>query len=128
MLPEEEQGRLRYVVLTHPEDPVANYTGKQLLWRRPFWLPRSGGHPRIPPGVRWLPGITFLHALFDVKNGTAFGVEFEAYAHDYRAEAPAIARVAFGHRDVSDAQLAEIAARTAESWREQDARQRGARL
>jgi uncharacterized membrane protein len=127
-LSEEEQARLRYVVLTHPEDPVANYTGKQLLWRRPFWLPRAGRNPRIPPGVRWLPGITFLHALFDVKNGTAFGVEFEAYAHDYRAEVPAIARVALGHRDVSDAQLAEIAARTAESWREQDARQRGDRL
>ena len=124
MLPEEEQARLRYVVLTHPEDPVANYTGKQLLWRRPFWLPRSGGHPRIPPGVRWLPGITFLHALFDVKNGTAFDVEFEAYAHDYRAEVPALVRVAFGHRDVSTAQLGRIAERTARSAREQDARQR----
>jgi uncharacterized membrane protein len=123
-LAEAERHRLRYIVLTHPEDPVANYTGTQLLWRRPFWLPRRGRHPRIPRGMRWTPGITFLHVLLDVKNGTSFAPEFAAYGHDYRAELPRVVRIAFGHRDVTDTQLRAIEERTARSAREQDARQR----
>jgi uncharacterized membrane protein len=74
--------------------------------------------------MRWMPGITFLQVLLDVKNGTSFGPEFAAYGHDYRAELPRVVRIAFGHRDVTDAQLRAIEERTARSAREQDARQR----
>ena len=90
------KGRLTVVV--HPEDPVANYSGTSLLWRRPPWLPaRRPPDPRIPRGLHWLPGITFLQVLFDVKNGTAFPVEFTATGHDYRRELPAIVGPALGH-------------------------------
>ena len=125
-LPADARRGLRYVIVTHPEDPVANYTGLQLLWRRPFWLrPRRRRSPRIPATMRWMPGITFLQVLFDVKNGTSFVPVFEPRAHDYRAEHPAIVRVAFGHDDVTDEQLEEIAARTVASAERQWERERG---
>ena len=122
----DERRELRYAIVTHPEDPVANYTGLQLLWRRPFWLrPRRRRSPRIPAAMRWMPGITFLQVLFDVKNGTSFVPVFEPRAHDYRAEHPAIVRAAYGHEDVTDEQLEEIAARTVASAERQWERERG---
>ena len=111
----EEQERLRYILFTHAEDPVANFSGSRLLWERPRWLEPEGRHPRLPSGMRWLPGITFLHVLFDVKNGTSFTPQFEAYAHDYRLELPTLLRIAFGHADVSDEQLAAIERETAQA-------------
>jgi uncharacterized membrane protein len=88
----------RLTVVVHPEDPVANYSGPTLLWRRPPWFPTGRpADPRIPRGLRWLPGITFLQILFDVKNGTAFPVELGATGHDYRRELPAAVGRALGH-------------------------------
>jgi uncharacterized membrane protein len=122
----DERASVRFLIVTHPEDPVANYTGRQLLWRRPFWLrPRTRQTPRIPAPMRWMPGITFLQVLFDVKNGTSFVPVFEPRAHDYRAEHPEIVRVAYGHDDVTDEQLNEIAARTLASAERQWERERG---
>ncbi len=114
-LPDEKRQRIRYLLFTHAEDPVANFSGSRLLWERPRWLEPEGRHPRLPTRMRWLPGITFLQVLFDVKNGTSFTPQFEAYAHDYRLELPTLLRVAFGHEDVSDEQLAAIEGATARS-------------
>jgi Alpha/beta-hydrolase family len=112
-LPEE-----RLTVIVHPEDPVANYSGARLLWRRPPWLPAGRpADPRIPRGVAWLPGITFLQVLFDVKNGTAFPFEFGATGHDYRRELPAIVRAAFGHADTPPELLRAVEERVqASAW------------
>jgi uncharacterized membrane protein len=118
-LPEEEQALTRYLIFTHAEDPVANYTGIQLAWRRPWWLRPGSRHPRVPKGMRWLPGITWLQVLFDIKNGTSFRPEFEARAHDYRLELPALLRVAFGHTDLDGATVEAIGRETAErAWRQ----------
>jgi uncharacterized membrane protein len=122
-LSERERQRLRYAIVSHPEDPVANYSGLRLLWRRPLWLARGRVDPRVPAGMRWHPGITFLHVAFDVKNGTSFTPVFAVRAHDYRAEHPAIVRIAFGHGDVSDERLSLIAARTMASARAQKERE-----
>lgn len=122
-LGEEERTRLRYVVVSHPEDPVANYSGFHLMWRRPLWLARGRVDPRVPAAMRWLPGITFFQVAFDVKNGTSFTPVFAVRAHDYRAEHPAIVRIAFGHYDVSEEQLRAIAERTATSAHAQKERE-----
>lgn len=118
----------RLTVVVHPEDPVANYSGLGLLWRRPPWLPAARPpDSRIPRGMRWLPGITFLQVLFDVKNGTTFPVELGATGHDYRRELPAIARDAFGHADASAELLRAIEESVQHSARAQAERERAGR-
>lgn len=127
-LPDADQGRLRYALVTHPEDPVANFTEWRLLWERPSWLTKGPQrHPRVPRRMRWMPGITYLHLLFDVKNGTSFTADFEAYAHDYRLGLPSLIRIVFGHHDVSPEQLRKIEERTAASARAQAQREKAAR-
>lgn len=122
----EERDRIRYLIFTHAEDPVANFS-RQLLWERPAWL-RAGRRPaRLPAGMRWLPGITYLQVMFDIKNGTTYTPRFDSYAHDYRAELPTLLRVAFGHADISDDQLRAIELATVRSYADQAEREERAR-
>jgi uncharacterized membrane protein len=121
-----QRDRVRYLIFTHAEDPVANFS-RQLLWERPAWL-RPGTRPAsLPAGMRWTPGITYLQVMFDIKNGTSYTPVFEAYAHDYRCELPALLRIAFGHAEVSADQLRAIESATARSYAEQAEREQRAR-
>jgi uncharacterized membrane protein len=128
LLPRDEQERIRYLVYTHPEDPVGNWVGNSVIWRRPQWLERRGRHRRIPGSLRWFPGITFLQLLFDLKNATGSEGVFSAYGHDYRLELPALLRIAWGHHDVTDRQLHAIEQATARSSEEQADREDRARV
>ncbi len=128
LLPREDKERIRYLVYTHPEDPVGNFEGTSMAWRRPSWLVKGERHARIPGGMRWYPGITYLQLLFDLKNGTGSTGVFSAYGHDYRLELPALLRIAWGHLDVTDRQLRAIEDATAASADEQAAREDRARV
>jgi uncharacterized membrane protein len=127
-LPREEQEKIRYLVYTHPEDPVGNFEGVSMAWRRPAFLQKGKRHKRIPGGMRWYPVITFLQLLFDLKNGTGSVGTFSAYGHDYRLELPALLRIAWGHGDVTDRQLRAIEDQTQRSADEQTAREDRARV
>ena len=107
---------------------MVNYSGLTLLWRRPPWLPAGRSpDPRIPSGVRWLPGITFLQVLFDVKNGTMFSVELGDTGHDYRRELPAFVAGALGHGDVPPELLRAVEERAQASAHAQAERERAGR-
>ena len=69
-LPKAAQEAIRYLVYTHPEDPVGNFEGVSMAWRRPRFLRAGHRHKRVPKRMRWYPVITFLQLLFDLKNGT----------------------------------------------------------
>jgi uncharacterized membrane protein len=127
-LSREEQAKLRYVLLTHPEDPIGLFSGTRLLWERPEWLEPGRRHPRVPSKMRWIPGITYVQMLFDVKNGTGGSTVFQNYAHDYRVDAPELLRVAFGHGDVSDRQLEAIEEEVVVSAERQARREARARV
>jgi uncharacterized membrane protein len=127
-LPEEEQEKIRYLVFTHPEDPVGNFEGTSMAWREPSWLRKGKRHPRIPGNMRWYPGITYLQLLFDLKNGTGSVGTFSAYGHDYRLELPALLRIAWGHLDVTDRQLRAIEDQTVRAAAEQADREDRARV
>jgi uncharacterized membrane protein len=124
----EERATLRYVLLTHPEDPIGLFSGTRLIWERPEWLERGNRDPRVPAKMRWMPGITYVQMLFDVKNGTGGSTVFQNYAHDYRVDAPELLRVAFGHADVSDQQLEAIEEAVVESAERQARREARARV
>jgi uncharacterized membrane protein len=101
----------RFVFLERRTDPVVLFSGLDLIWRRPEWL---------PPG-RWTPGVTFVALAFDLVAATNWTASVpQALAHDYRLEGPLAVDLALGHhaaRDrvgaLADRLVAEEAARGA---------------
>ena len=78
----------RFVFLERRTDPVVLFSGLDLIWRRPDWL---------PPG-RWTPGVTFVQLAFDLVAATNWTASVpQALAHDYRLEGPLAVDLAFGH-------------------------------
>jgi uncharacterized membrane protein len=80
--------RWRFVFLERRTDPVVLFSGLDLIWRRPDWL---------PPG-RWTPGVTFVQLAFDLVAATNWTASVpQALAHDYRLEGPLAVDLALGH-------------------------------
>ena len=78
----------RFVFLERRTDPVVLFSGLDLIWRRPDWL---------PPG-RWTPGVTFVALVFDLIAATNWTATVpQALAHDYRLEGPLAVDLALGH-------------------------------
>jgi uncharacterized membrane protein len=98
-LPPEERAKLRYVMITHYNDAVAQF-GLDLLVREPEWL----GDPELrPPTVPttevYLPLITFVLTLFDMKNSAnVIPGKFEAKGHDYRKDLAPFVREVYALR------------------------------
>ena len=107
---EGEEG-WRFVFLERRTDPVVLFSGLDLIWRRPDWL---------PPG-RWTPGVTFVQLAFDLISATNWTATVpQALAHDYRLEGPLAVDLAFGHHagheragELADRLVAEEVARYA---------------
>lgn len=109
-----QRSRLRYVFVTHPEDPVHRIEPR-LAWQEPQWL-RGDRHPMVPSLTRWIPGITLLQVVLDTENATSARLgSLASFGHDYRADLVPIMRDVFGHRPVTDAQFDRIQARLGES-------------
>ena len=103
----------RFVFLERRTDPVVLFSGLDLIWRRPDWL---------PPG-RWTPGVTFVQLAFDLVAATNWTATVpQALAHDYRIEGPLAVALALGHH----ADRGEVAALADRLVAEEVAR--GARL
>ena len=84
-----EAARLRFTFLYRRADPVVVFTGLDLLWRRPEWLPDE---------TPWYPGVTFFALLSDLLRATRWTSDLpQATAHDYRVELPLAVNVALGH-------------------------------
>jgi uncharacterized membrane protein len=83
----EARSRLRYVMITHDDDPVAKF-GPTLLVRAPEWLgPPSTRPPGVPRSETWQTPTTFLQTLVDMKNSVDLAPgHIEARGHDYRGD------------------------------------------
>ena len=91
----------RFVFLERRTDPVVLFSGLDLIWRRPQWL---------PPG-HWTPGVTFIGLAFDLVAATNWPSTVpQALAHDYRLEGPLAVDLALGH-DAGRAHVGELADR-----------------
>jgi len=85
-LAEEERARLRAVVLSHDNDPIAVF-GPDLLVQRPTWLANGRRGRGVPEQMRWLPLGTFLQTGMDAMNAMLkVPGEFTSFGHDYRAD------------------------------------------
>jgi len=97
------QSPVRYVFHAHIDDPVVNFNGASLAWRRPVWIARQR------PPRRWWPLFTLVRTLLEVDAATrpAPG-RFGTSAHDYRAELARLLRLVLGRSDVTDDELRRI--------------------
>ncbi len=109
LLAGEAETGWRFVMLERRTDPVVLFSGLDLIWRRPEWLPAG----------RWTPGITFVGLAFDLVAATNWPSSVpQALAHDYRLELPLAVDLVFGHRagreragELADRLVAEEVAR-----------------
>ena len=87
-LSEETKQQLRYIMITHYNDPVAHF-GTSLLLQAPEWLAsdRSKRPTTIPKTTRWRTPTTFVQTLVDMKNALKpIPGQFVATGHDYRGD------------------------------------------
>ena len=107
-LTEEQRERLRAVVVSHDNDPIA-VPGPDLLVQRPPWLADGQRGRGVPQTMRWQPVETFIQTGMDAMNAMLLTPgEFASFGHDYRADMAAFVRDAYGLPEATDEQLDRI--------------------
>ena len=108
-LTEEEQAKLRAVVLDHDNDPIA-VVDTALMLKQPHWLEPGVARGRgVPDSMQWQPLITFVQTVIDAMNAvvTVPG-EFKSFGHDYRADMARFVHSAYGFEGISEEQIAAV--------------------
>jgi alpha/beta hydrolase family protein len=107
-LDDDHRARLRAVVLSHDNDPIA-VLGPDLLVQRPLWLADGQRGRGVPDTMRWQPLGTFVPTGMDAMNAMLLTPgEFASFGHDYRADMAAFVRDAYGLPKATDEQLESI--------------------
>jgi uncharacterized membrane protein len=107
-LSEEQRARLRAVILSHDNDPIA-VLGPELLIQRPWWLADGQRGRGVPEQMRWRPLITFIQTAMDAANAmVSVPGAFGSFGHDYRADMVRFVRDAYGLPDATERQLGRI--------------------
>ena len=103
----EERDRLRAVILSHDNDPIA-HTGPDLAVQRPYWLGEERGR-NVPESMEWIPLVTFWQTVMDAANAmvTVPG-EFGSFGHDYRADMARFVRDAYQLPATSEEQTVRV--------------------
>jgi uncharacterized membrane protein len=94
-LTDEEWARMRAVILSHDNDPIAVF-GPDLIVQRPHWLADGQRGRGVPDAMRWLPLVTFVQTATDAMNAMlSVPGEFASFGHDYRADMARFVRDAY---------------------------------
>jgi uncharacterized membrane protein len=106
-LTDEERARMRAVVLSHDNDPVAVF-GPDLILQRPYWLADGQRGRGVPAAMRWKPLVTFFQIATDAMSAMLrVPGEFASFGHDYRADMARFVRDAYA-LPATEPQLASI--------------------
>jgi uncharacterized membrane protein len=107
-LDQEERARLRAVVLSHDNDPIA-VLGPDLIVQRPPWLADGQRGRGVPEQMRWRPLVTFIQTMVDAANAmVSVPGEFGSFGHDYRADMVRFVQDAYQLPAASEEQLTHI--------------------
>jgi hypothetical protein len=118
----DDRARLRAIVLSHDNDPIA-VLGPDIIVQRPAWLAHGDRGRGVPSGMSWMPLITFIQTATDAfVSMLAVPGEFGSNGHDYRADMAGFVRDAYGLPAATDEQLARIQEALQERERERAAR------
>jgi uncharacterized membrane protein len=107
-LSEQARGRLRAVVLSHDNDPIA-VLGPELLIRRPAWLADGQRGRGVPEHMHWRPLVTFIQTAMDAANAmVSVPGKFASFGHDYRADMVRFVHDTYQFPPATEDQLARI--------------------
>jgi uncharacterized membrane protein len=107
-LDDEQRDRLRAVILSHDNDPIA-VLGPELLIQPPWWLADGQRGRGVPEGMHWRPLITFVQTAMDAANAmVSVPGEFGSFGHDYRADMVRFVQDAFRLPAATEGQLGRI--------------------
>ena len=113
-LGEAERDRLRAIILSHDNDPIA-VLGPDLLIQRPWWLREADRGRNVPPTMHWTPIVTFLQTVVDAINSMVqVPGKFTSYGHDYRADMARFVRAAYDFPEVTETQMSAVESRLVE--------------
>ncbi|CAN5146378.1 hypothetical protein BH23ACT9_BH23ACT9_16980 [soil metagenome] len=120
-LSDDARDRLRAVILSHDNDPIA-LLGPDLVVQRPRWLQRGYRGRGVPEDMRWIPIVTLWQTFIDAMNSMVqVPGQFASYGHDYRADVARFVHATFRLQPVTEAQWAAIDAtlvrRDLDRWR-----------
>ncbi len=106
-LTDEERERLRAVILSHDNDPLAALR-PELMIQQPDWLRGDERGRNVPDDMTWTPVNTFWQVLVDAANAIK-GIpgEFGSFGHDYRADLARFVRDTF-HLPATEAQTERL--------------------
>lgn len=106
-LTDSERDRLRAILLSHDNDPIA-LADPRIAIQRPPWLQGERGRG-VPKDMDWTPVSTFLQVAVDAANSmvTVPG-DFRSFGHDYRADTARFVRDGFQLPEPTGEQLANI--------------------
>ncbi len=107
-LTDEQRHRLRAVILSHANDPIAALV-PDIALLEPEWLkadPRGRG---VPKSMQWIPITTLVQTMIDAANAmvTVPG-EFLSFGHDYRADTARMVHAAYHLPPVTDVQMSRV--------------------
>jgi uncharacterized membrane protein len=107
-LSQEQRARLRAVILSHDNDPIAVF-GPDLLVQPPPWLADGQRGRGVPERMRWRPLITFVQTAMDAANAmVSVPGKFGSFGHDYRADMVRFVQDAYQFPAATEPQLASI--------------------
>jgi uncharacterized membrane protein len=106
-LTDEERDRLRAVILSHDNDPIAALRPEVMI-REPDWLGDERGR-NVPDDMHWVPVNTFWQVAIDAANAmvTVPG-EFGSFGHDYRGDTARFVRDAYHLPGTTDQQTERL--------------------
>jgi len=107
-LSDEERDRLRAVILSHSNDPIAALSPDMAL-KEPNWLKTDQRGRGVPASMRWTPIVTMVQTMIDAANAmvTVPG-KFLSFGHDYRADTVRMVKAAYHLPETTDEQVARI--------------------
>jgi uncharacterized membrane protein len=107
-LDDEQRARLRAVILSHDNDPIA-VMGPELLVRPPRWLSDGQRGRGVPESMHWRPLVTFIQTAMDAANAmVSVPGKFGSFGHDYRADMVRFVQDAYGLPAATEQQLGRI--------------------
>jgi uncharacterized membrane protein len=107
-LDDEQRARLRAVILSHDNDPIA-VLGPELLVQPPRWLADGQRGRGVPESMHWRPLVTFIQTAMDAANAmVSVPGKFGSFGHDYRGDMVRFVQDAYGLPAATEQQLSRI--------------------